>query len=323
VRRYLREFLGDPRVLDMNPVARALLLNLVILPFRPRASAEAYAKIWTERGSPLRVHGEELERALSERLGPSWRVALAMRYGAPSLADGMEALAAAGVTRVVVLPLYPQYASSSTGSTLEAVYRRAAAREVVPALAVVPPFHDEPGFLDAFAAVAAPVVERERPDHVLVSFHGLPERQVRRADPTGAHCLRTATCCDAPSPANPTCYRAACFATARALAARLALPDGKWSVAFQSRLGRTPWLRPYADHALVELARAGARRVAVLCPAFVADCLETLEEMGIRGRRSFLDAGGESLALVPSLNATPAWVEAAAALARRAAGEQP
>jgi ferrochelatase len=319
VRRYLREFLSDPRVIDLSPVARALLVHLVILPFRPRRSAEAYTKIWTPRGSPLRVYGEDLAAATRARLGDGWRVELAMRYGAPSIADALARLRAAGAERLVVFPLYPQYASSSTGSSLEAVYRALAPLEVVPPACAVEPFYDRPLFLDAFAAVGGPVVAAERPDHVLFSFHGLPERQVRRADPGGAHCLARADCCDRIVAENRACYRAQCFATARGIAERLALPDGRWSVSFQSRLGRTPWIRPHTDVVLPELARGGTRRVAVFCPAFVADCLETLEEIGIRGRESFLAAGGESLALVPSLNATPQWADAVVALVREQA----
>jgi len=178
----------------------------------------------------------------------------------------------------------------------------------VEALRVVPPFFDAPAFLDAFAAVGRPVLAESRADHVLFSFHGLPERQIRKSDPSGTHCLATPTCCDAEVSANRWCYRAQCFATARGLATRLGLAPEQWTVSFQSRLGRTPWIRPYTDLLLPELAGKGVRRLAVYCPAFVADCLETLEEIGIRGKADFLRHGGESLTLVPSLNSHPAWV---------------
>jgi ferrochelatase len=319
VRRYLREFLSDPRVLDMNPVGRALLLNLVILPLRPRKSAEAYSKIWTERGSPLLVHGEALAAAVRARLGSDWVVELGMRYGQPGIAAALARLRAAGVARVVVLPLYPQYATSTTASTVDQVRRLAAPSGE--ALAFVDPFYDHPAFLDAFASVGRPVLEAEAPDHVLMSFHGLPERHLRKADASGRHCLVAADCCDRIGPANRDCYRAHCLATARALAGRLGLADGGWSVSFQSRLGRTPWIRPYTDVTIAGLAAQGKRRLVVFCPAFVADCLETLEEIGIRAREQFLAAGGERLALVPSLNAHPAWVDAIIRIVRDGVGD--
>ena len=317
VRRYLREFLSDPRVIDIHPVARKLLLELVILPVRPRKSAEAYAKIWTAEGSPLLTLSRALEAKVRAAMGPGHLVELAMRYGSPSIPDALGRLLAGGARRLLVAPLYPQYSSSATGSSVEAVFAALAGQHVVPALSVLPAFYDDPGFISAFAAVGAPVLERERPDHVLFSFHGLPERHVRASDHSGQHCLRSASCCEAIGEANRDCYRAQCFATARALAARLALAPGSWSVSFQSRLGRTPWIKPYTDLRLDELAREGKRRLCVFCPAFVADCLETLEEIGLRARAQFLAAGGESLALVPSLNASEAWVGALVQLLRR------
>jgi len=319
VRRYLREFLSDPRVIDIHPVARKLLLELVILPVRPRKSAEAYAKVWTAEGSPLLTLSRALEAKVRAALGPGHLVELAMRYGSPSIPDALARLLAGGARRLVVAPLYPQYSSAATGSSVEAVFAALAGQHVVPPVSVLPPFHDDPGFVSAFAAVGAPVLAREKPDHVLFSFHGLPERHVKASDHSGRHCLRSASCCDALGEANRDCYRAQCFATARALAARLALAPGSWSVCFQSRLGRTPWIKPYTDLRLDELAREGKKRLCVFCPAFVADCLETLEEIGLRARAQFLAGGGESLALVPSLNASDAWVEALAKLLRRTA----
>jgi ferrochelatase len=320
VRKYLREFLSDPRVLDINPVSRKLLLEGVILPLRPRKSADAYRKIWTERGSPLLVESLSLVEKVREALGAEVPVELGMRYGNPSIASALGKLSAARVDRLVVAPLYPQYSSAATGSSLEEVYRITGALEVVPNLSVLPPFYSDPGFLDAFARQGEPVLARDRPDHVLFSFHGLPERQVRRTDPTAAHCLQSAWCCDRIVDANRDCYRAQCFATARALAQRLGLAQGSFTVCFQSRLGRTPWIKPYTDQVIPELAARGVRRLAVFSPAFVADCLETLEEIGLRARDQFLSLGGESLSLVPSLNASPAWVSALTALLRRQLG---
>ena len=332
VRRYLREFLSDPRVLDMSPVGRWLLLNGIILPLRSSKSAAAYRKIWADRGSPLRWHSEDLLTAVRERLGPEWVVELGMRYQNPSLAGALERLRAAGVDRIVVFPLYPQLAASTTGSTVAEVMRLAALPWSPPILSIVGPFYDDPAFIGAFAAQGASLVKSEKPDCVLFSFHGLPERHVRKSDPggsqgplrgpllAGSHCLADKDCCLTLGSANRDCYRAQCFATAKAVAARLGLPAGAWRVSFQSRLGRTRWIEPYTDVVLRELAAEGKKRLLVYCPAFVADCLETLEEIGIRGREQFRAAGGEELTLVPSLNSSGAWADAVAALARRHAG---
>jgi ferrochelatase len=320
VRRYLREFLSDPRVVDMSPVGRWLLLNLIILPFRPRRSAEAYRAIWMKEGSPLLVLSRALERAVAERLAGRYEVELGMRYGNPSLPGAVERLRARGVRDFTVLPLYPQEAPSSSGSSLARVYEVLAEPWDVPVVRVVPAFHSHPAFLGAYAEVARPLLAECRAEHVLFSFHGVPERHVRKSDATGRHCLASAGCCEALTEVNRHCYRAQCFATARGLAARLGLEAGGWSVSFQSRLGSTPWVQPYTDVVLPELAARGVKRLAVMCPAFVTDCLETLEEVGIRAREQFLASGGESFTLVPSLNAHPAWVEAVVQLVRESEG---
>lgn len=317
VRRYLREFLGDPRVIDMNPIGRFLLLNLIILPFRPAKSAEAYEKIWTPEGSPLLVHGRALTAGIVAAF-PEHPVVLAMRYGNPSLDAGLETLRAAGCDRLLVVPLYPQYAASTTGSTLEAVYQHVAPRWNTPFVSVVPPFYDDPAYLESVAAQGRGILNELRPDHVLFSFHGLPERQIRKSDETGKHCLESATCCASIGDANRNCYRAQCYATARGTAARLGLgAEGEaYTVAFQSRLGKVPWIRPYTDEMLHTLAGRGVKRLAVFCPAFVSDCLETLEEIGMRAVESFRAAGGEQLVLVPSVNASQPWIDALAGLIR-------
>jgi ferrochelatase len=317
VRRYLRQFLSDPRVLDIHPVGRWLLLNLIILPLRSSKSAAAYRKIWSERGSPLLWHSEDLVAAVRRQLGPDWVVELGMRYGHPSIGSALEKLRNAGADRIVVFPLYPQYAVSSTGSTVAEVFRLAARPWSPPSLTFVEAFYEDPGFIDAFAAVGGPILKSAEPDHVLMSFHGLPERHMRKTDATSRHCLASADCCERIVPANRNCYRAQCYATARALAGRLGLAEGSWSVSFQSRLGRTPWIHPYTDVVIPRLAAEGKKRLVVFSPAFVADCLETVEEIGMRAKEQFVAAGGEQLTLVPSLNATPAWVDAVVALARR------
>jgi len=325
VRRYLREFLSDPRVLDINPAGRAALLNLIILPRRPAQSAAAYRKIWTERGSPLLFHSEDLAAKTQELLGDSWKVELAMRYGSPDIESGLSRLRDAGCDELVVFPLYPQYAASSTGSSLEKTYGEAARLWNVPSLSVVPPFYEDPGFIAAFAAVGRPVLEELKPDHVLFSYHGLPERHMRKSDDSGKHCLESEDCCESITAANRNCYRAQCFRTTALLERALGIDAEKRSITFQSRLGRTPWIRPYTDHVIPELAARGIAKLAVFCPAFVADCLETLEEIGMRAAEQWREVGGEELVLVPSLNSCDAWVEAVAAMAKRhhsgAAGE--
>jgi len=316
VRRYLREFLSDPHVIDLPPLKRWLLLNLIILPFRPRRSAEAYARIWTDRGSPLLYHSRELAAKVQDRLGPSVTVGLGMRYGRPSIASALEEMRDAGSRRIAVLPLYPQYSDATTGTSVERVSTCAAALWDRPELQIVPPFYDHPAFIDACAAVARPHLESREVEKVIFSFHGLPERHLRKADPTGGHCLRRDDCCDRIGEANRSCYRAHCHATARRLADRLEVPAARRVVCFQSRLGREPWTRPYTDEVIEAEAGRGIRRAVILSPAFVADCLETLEELGIRGGTAWKAAGGEALDLVPGLNAGDDWADAVVAIAR-------
>jgi len=317
VRRYLREFLSDPRVLDMPALLRFLLLELVILPRRPRASAAAYRKIWTAGGSPLLVHGRALAAKVQALLGETIQVELAMRYGRPSIAGALDRFADAGVSRLVVFPLYPQYSAAATGSSLEHVLRLAAGRWNTPYLQIIPPFYDHPAYLAARAELARPYLEpalEPAPERVFLSFHGLPERQIRKGDPSGSHCLARADCCAEIGPANRYCYRAQCHATARLLAERLGVPEEKRIVCFQSRLGRSPWLTPATDEVLAAEARRGVRR-AVIIPGFVADCLETLEELAIRGVEIWRQNGGETLEVVPALNASDRFAEAVVEIA--------
>jgi ferrochelatase len=309
VRRYLREFLSDPRVIDIPAPARWLLLNAFILPFRPRTSAEAYRKIWTT-DSPLRIAGQQLVEGMSRELGDGWLVELGMRYGRPAIAPALQRLEARGATRLVVLPLYPQAASSSSGSSLELVFRELASRWNVPSVAIVPPFFADDRVLQAWRETLAPRLAEAAADHVLFSFHGLPERHVRKGDAHGHGCLSRSSCCDALGESNRDCYRAQCYATARLMAERLALQPGSWSVSFQSRLGRTPWIRPFTDEVVVQLASQGTKRLAVCCPCFVADCLETLEEIAMQNREMFLTHGGEAFDYVPCLNSSPGHVDA-------------
>ena len=310
VRRYLDEFLSDPRVLDVPAWKRRLVLDLLILPRRPRASGAAYAKIWTARGSPLLFHTRDLAGKVQAILGDAVVVEVAMRYGRPSIAAALDRLRAQAVDEIVAFPLYPHYSSASTGSTLERLGAEVGARWNTPFVQVVPPFYAHPAYIRAFAAVAEPVLREVAPERVLFSFHGLPERQIRKSDESGgAHCLVREDCCAGIGTVNRNCYRAQCTLTARLIADRLRVPEQARVLCFQSRLGRTPWIRPYTDEVVRELARSGVRRAAILSPGFVADCLETLEELGMRAAEDFVAHGGERLALVPSLNATDVWAE--------------
>ncbi len=316
-RAYLRQFLSDPRILDMPALLRALLLYGVILPFRPKKSAAAYAQIWGEDGSPLLAISRRLQHELQTRLSGAV-VELGMRYGAPSIADALERLRQCKVARIVVVPVFPQYAAATTGSILAEVYRLAARPWNVTPITVLPPFFDDEGFLSAWEAVARPALEEFKPDHTLLSYHGLPERHIHKSDPTGAHCLATEDCCTrVGADVLPYCYRAQCHATTETFAARLNLAPETVTMSFQSRLGRAAWIRPATDATVRALAHRGVKRLLVVCPAFTADCLETLEEIGIRAKGDFLKAGGQAFRLVPCLNDHPAWVEALARLIER------
>jgi len=307
VRRYLGQFLMDGRVLDQPWPLRKLLVSGFILPRRPQRSAEAYRAIWWPEGSPQVV----LSRRLAEgvQAGLDAPVSLAMRYGNPSIEAGLHELLQRGIDELLLVPLFPHYAMSTTQSVVketQAVLQRL--RPGLP-LAVLPPFYADARYIDALAASARPYLDQGY-DHLLVSYHGLPERHLRKTDPTGQHCLRDAGCCATPSPAHATCYRHQVLQTTQLFLQAVGVPASKVSVSFQSRLGRDRWLLPATTGELERLAQTGARRLLVLCPAFVADCLETLEEIAIAGRETFLAAGGESFTLIPALNDQPQWVAA-------------
>ena len=307
VRRYLREFLMDGRVLDINWLARFCIVHFAILPSRPRQSSEAYQKIWTPEGSPLVVISRNVQSKLQQRFQVP--IELAMRYQNPSISVGVAGLARKGVDELLLIPLFPHYAMSSFETATERVKEVAA--QIAPRMRVQiqPPFFDHPDYIEAMVASAQEYLNTGF-DHLLFSFHGLPERQLRKSDPTGCHCLSVENCCSVPSPAHATCYRAQCFKTVAAFVKSAGIPKEKYSVSFQSRLGRDPWLKPYTDYELVEFPSRGIKKLLVMCPAFVSDCLETLEEIGLRGRESFLAAGGTELTLIPCLNEHPRWLEA-------------
>ena len=316
VRSYLNQFLMDPYVIDLPWPVRRLLVSLILIK-RPEQSAHAYASIWWDEGSPLVV----LSRRLQQQMTTQWTqgpVELAMRYGEPSIETVLTRLAAQGIRKVTLAPLYPQFADSTVTTVIEEAKRVVRDKKLDVQFSILPPFYDQPEYLDALAASVRSYVEQDY-DHLLLSFHGLPERHLTKLDPTGQHCFKDADCCkNASAEVLKTCYRAQCFSVARDFAERLGLPEGKWSVAFQSRLGRAKWIEPYTEARLEALAQQGVKKLLVMCPAFVADCIETLEEIGDRGLEQFREAGGEELVLVPCLNDDPQWAKALNTLCERA-----
>lgn len=299
VRRYLKQFLSDRRVVDLNPVLWWLILNGIILRFRPKASADLYRKVWTEEGSPLlvitRKQAAGLEAGVNVLGGPEVKVEVAMRYGNPSTGAAIRKLVDWGADRLLLFPMYPQYSAATTGSTCDEVFAELSKLRDVPALRVVPPYYEHPGYVGALAAMAREKAASldVRPDKVLVSFHGIPERYARLGDPYPQHCV----------------------ATARALEREMGWSDGEVLMTYQSRFGREPWLHPYTDETLMALGGKGVRHVLAMCPGFTADCLETIDEIGNLGREQFQEGGGADLHLVPCLNDDPRWIEAMVAIA--------
>jgi ferrochelatase len=306
VRKFLREFLMDARVLDAPWPIRFGVVHFLILPFRPRASAEAYAKIWTPEGSPLKVISQKVTEALRARV--DLPVHLAMRYQSPSIDAGLEALLREGADEILLIPLFPHYAMSSYETAVEKVREVLNRKAPGVALAVQPPYFDRPDYIRALAESARAGLD-EGFDHLMISFHGIPERHLKKSDPTCGHCLQAPDCCAGDHPAHRTCYRAQCQKTAEAFVREANVPKDKYSVTFQSRLGRDPWLKPYTDLEIERLGREGVQRLKVICPAFVSDCLETVEEIDIRGRDSFKESGGGDCRLIPCLNDHPSWVQ--------------
>lgn len=317
VRRYLREFLSDPYVIDINPIARWFLVNLIIAPFRSPKSAEAYQSIWMEKGSPLLYYSKSLTQKVQNYLGDDFVLRLAMRYGNPSIESQLLELKEMALSEILVLPLYPQYALSSTKSSIEKVKELAIELDLQTIIKSYESFYEAPEFVEPLSKIAQPLLKSFNPDHILFSYHGLPERHVIKTDPTGAHCLKKKNCCDMIGQANQNCYRAHCVHTTKALVRSLELKEEDYTLCFQSRLGRTPWLKPYTDLLIEDLAKKGKKRLAVFCPAFVADCLETLEEIQIRGKELFIENGGEDLLLIPAVNDNDLWVVGISKLIQR------
>lgn len=309
VGRYLKQFLMDKWVLDIAAPLRWFLVNVLIVPKRKFASGEAYETIWTERGSPLLFHLRDLAEKVRARADRFDHVEIAMRYGSPSIEKGLRALQSAGVDEILVFPLYPQYAESSTRSSKEECERVAREIRLQARLKFVKDYYEHPAFIRAFVEEIRRATGETEPDRLLLTFHGLPERHVSRLDPSGSHCLKRADCCAAIVPENRDCYRAQSFATARAITRELGFDASKVVVSFQSRLGRTPWIKPFTDEVIPRLAEDGVKTLAVACPSFAADCLETIEEMGDRGRRLFTDNGGRRFDLASCPNSSDAWAD--------------
>jgi protoporphyrin/coproporphyrin ferrochelatase len=312
VRRYLNEFLMDGRVIDSPWLLRRLIVGLILIK-RPKESAHAYQKIWTADGSPLVVMSHRVQKKLQQRV--TVPVELAMRYQNPSIASALKKLVEKGVTDLLVIPLFPHYAMSSYESAAERVKEVAAKTAPQMNIKTQPPYFDAPDYIAALMASAKNHLDGGY-DHLLFSFHGIPERHLHKSDPTGCHCLKAENCCQLPSPAHATCYRAQCFKTVAAFVAQADVPPGKYSVSFQSRLGKDPWLKPYTDLELEKFPARGIKKLLVICPAFVSDCLETIEEIGMRGKETFLGAGGEELTQIPCLNEHPLWLSALEKMAR-------
>lgn len=308
VRKYLREFLMDGRVIDISYTSRWMLINLIIAPFRAPKSSKIYKELWTEAGSPLKTYGYAVEEMLQKALGKDYVVKLAMRYQSPSIQSSLDELQQLGLSKITVIPFFPQYASASTGSVYEEVMRVLAQWQVVPEVRFVNRFLDHPKFVEGFVRLGKKYLAERDYDHVLFSYHGLPERQILKGDYTGKQC-KLGSCCDTANRHNQFCYRAQCFETTRLLVKELGLAGGTYTTAFQSRLGKTPWIKPYTDDIIKELAGRGVKSVLAFSPSFVSDCLETTIEIGDEYKELFEENGGEHWQLVESLNDSDIWVE--------------
>lgn len=307
VRRYLNQFLMDPYVIQLPWLLRRLIVSLFVLPTRPKASAEAYRSVWMEDGSPLIVLSERLKKAVQSKL--DMPLEMAMRYGKPSIEQQLLKLCSdKSISEVIFVPLYPHFADSTVTTAVEDARQAIKKHQLDIQLRVLQPFYDNPDYIEALVKSAQPFLDQDY-DHLVFSYHGLPESHITKLDKSGNHCLKQENCCQTAHEAHKTCYRHQVMRTTQCFAIQAGLAQNRYSVAFQSRLGRAKWLGPNTEDRLVELAQQGAKKVLVICPAFVTDCLETLEEIAIRGEEVFIEAGGESLTLVPCMNDHPAWVD--------------
>ena len=315
VKRYLKEFLGDERVIDRpGQPFRWMLVNWIIIPFRAKKSAHAYEQVWTAGGSPLVVTSKSTRAKLQARVEVP--VELAMNYGNPSIAAALERLVTQGIDELLLFPQYPHYAMSSCETVVAKVYREAA--KICPDMkinSVLPYFADE-DYIAALVESARPYLNQPH-DHLLFSYHGIPVRHLTKADSSHAHCQVVPDCCNTCSAAHGTCYKAQVTRTTHEFAKKAGLDPEKWSISFQSRIAGEPWISPYTDHEFESLPKAGKKRLLVITPAFVTDCLETLEEIRLQGAESFKESGGESFQHIPCLNDQPVWIDFLAQRIRR------
>ncbi|XVJ66644.1 MAG: ferrochelatase [Lacibacter sp.] len=308
LRKYLSEFLMDERVIDYPYLLRLLLVRGIIVPFRAPKSVEAYKSVWTKEGSPLLVLTRQLQKQLQQYVQEP--VEIAMRYGNPTPAAAYDKLMkqVPGLEEVIAIPLYPHYAMSSYETAVEYAREVWKKKNYPFKLTFIKPYFDEASYIEALANSIAPYLQQEY-DHILFSYHGVPERHIRKGDITGTHCLKVNQCCEVASPAHKQCYRHQCFTTTKLVTEKLNITKEKFSFSFQSRLGREEWLKPYTASRLEEMPKEGIKKLLVVCPAFVSDCLETLEEIAEEGKETFLHAGGEVFTMIPCLNIHPDWVQ--------------
>ena len=322
LRDFYRYFFADPFVFDIPPIARWLLRNLIILPFRAPKTAKDYETIWLEGGSPLKVYTDQLRTRLQDSLDPSRsriKVFIGMGYSEPLISDTMQEIERQGIKDILVFPLFPQYSSATTESVLHGVKVAAGKWKEPPRMTVIKDMFSEPAFIRAWSQLIDKHMRQDKPDrrvdHVIFSYHGLPEKTIKKADKN--NCCEFGSCCNEINPGNRYCYRAQCMDTTRSIARALKWDPEFYSVAFQSRFGRDPWIRPYLDEYLEELAGRGIKKVAVVTPSFVSDCLETIHEIGIEYRELFREKGGDDLVLIPNLNNEEFWFDAAAEIVER------
>lgn len=307
VKTYLNQFLMDRNVIDIPYLLRLFLVRGIIVPNRAKSSAKLYQKIWTDEGSPLIVNSYKLSQKVKGKIASP--LALGMRYGKPSVKDGLEQLHKDGVKKVLVVPLYPQYAMSTTQTVMEEVEENRKKHFPDISATYLPAFYNNSDYIKALANSIKQEQKGTTNRYLLFSYHGLPERHLKKTDPTGNHCLQSKDCCSTPSEAHKTCYRHQCFKTTELVAQQLGLDENKYSVAFQSRLGKDPWMQPYTTNIVKELAKEGINNLAVATPAFVSDCLETIEEIGMEAKEDFLAAGGEKFERIECLNDNEEWAD--------------
>ena len=306
VKRYLGEFLMDERVIDLSKALRTFLVKGIILNTRPKKSAKAYKKIWWEEGSPLIVISKRLQQSIQKKI--SIPVELAMRYGTPSIKEGIKNLVNQGVNEIILIPLYPQFAMATTETILVLAEEIRLQNYPQVSFTVLPPFYNHPDYIRVLSESILENLKGKEWEHLLFSYHGIPERHIRKSDVTKSHCKIDKNCCQTSSKAHQYCYRHQCYETTRQVAEYLELKEGTFSTSFQSRLGLDPWLRPYTDQTVAKFAKKGIKKVAIATPAFVSDCLETLEEIGMEAAEDFEEKGGEKLYVIPCINDRPDWV---------------